>query len=138
VRDQTDRLLGLVIGLVLLSVIIAFVGVVNALGLSVVERSDELGLLQALGMTGRQARSMVRWESVIITLLGSAVGLGLGTMFGWLCVRVLRDEGLTAFSMPTTQIGIAVVVMLGAGVVASVLPARRASHVDVLRAVSME
>ena len=138
VRDQTDRLLGLVIGLVLLSVIIAFVGVVNALGLSVVERSDELGLLQALGMTGRQARSMVRWESVIITLLGSAVGLGLGTMFGWLGVRVLRDEGLTAFSMPTTQIGVAVVVMLGAGIVASVVPARRASHVDVLHAVTIQ
>ena len=138
VREQTDRLLGLVIGLVLLSVIIAFVGVVNALGLSVVERSDELGLLQALGMTGRQARSMVRWESVIITVLGTAVGLALGTIFGWLGVRVLRDEGLTAFTMPATQIGIAVVVMLGAGVVASVLPARRASHVDVLRAVTME
>jgi putative ABC transport system permease protein len=138
VRDQTDRLLGLVIGLVLLSVIISFVGVVNALGLSVVERSGELGLLQALGMSRRQARQMVRWESVIITVLGSVVGLGLGTMFGWLGVRVLRDQGLTTFSLPTLQLVIAVGVMLVAGVVASVVPARRASQVDVLRAVTLD
>ncbi|HEX6257800.1 MAG TPA: FtsX-like permease family protein [Euzebyales bacterium] len=138
VREQTDRLLGLVIGLVLLSVIISFVGVVNALGLSVVERSGELGLLQALGMSRRQARQMVRWESVIITVLGSVVGLGLGTVFGWLGVRVLRDEGLTTFSLPTLQLAIAVGVMLVAGVVASVVPARRASHVDVLRAVTLD
>jgi putative ABC transport system permease protein len=138
VRDQTDRLLSLVIGLVLLSVVIAFVGVVNALGLSVVERSDELGLLQALGMTRRQARAMVRWESVIITLLGTAVGVALGTALGWLGVRVLRDEGLSAFSMPTGQIVVAVGAMLVAGVVASVIPAQRASQVDVLRTVTME
>ncbi|MGI9016758.1 MAG: ABC transporter permease [Euzebya sp.] len=138
VRDQTDRLLGLVIGLVLLSVIISFVGVVNALGLSVVERTSELGLLQALGMTQRQARQMIRWESVIITILGTVAGVGLGLGFGWLGVRVLRDEGLTAFTIPTEQIAIAVLVMLVAGVFASVLPARRASQVDVLRAVTME
>lgn len=138
VREQTDRVLSLVIGLVLLSVIIAFVGVVNALGLSVVERSDELGLLQALGMSRRQARQMVRWESVIVTTLGSLVGLVLGTVFGWLGVRVLRAEGLTAFSFPARQIALALVAMLVAGVVASVIPARRASHVDVLRAVTVE
>ncbi|MBW3605186.1 MAG: FtsX-like permease family protein [Actinobacteria bacterium] len=138
VRDQTDRLLGLVIGLVLLSVIVSFVGVVNALGLSVVERAGELGLLQALGMTQQQARQMVRWESVIITVLGTVVGVAIGLVFGWLGVRVLRDEGLTAFSVPTEQIVIAVVVMLIAGIFASVLPARRASQVDVLRAVTVE
>jgi putative ABC transport system permease protein len=138
VREQTDRLLGLVIGLVLLSVLISFVGVVNALGLSVVERSGELGLLQALGMSRRQARQMVRWESVIITLLGSVVGLGLGTLFGWMGVRVLREEGLTTFSLPTLQLVIAIGVMLVAGVVASVVPARRASQVDVLRAVTLD
>ena len=138
VRDQTNQLLGLVIGLVLLSMIIAFVGVVNILGLSVVERSRELGLLQALGMTQAQARQMVRWESVIITMLGTLIGLGLGTLFGWLGVRVLRDEGLDTFSIPTEQIAIAVVVMLVAGVLASVIPARRASQVEVLRAVTIE
>ncbi len=138
VRDQTDRLLHLVIGLVLLSVVISFVGVVNALGLSVVERSDELGLLQALGMTQGQARQMVRWESVIITTVGTVVGVALGTMFGWLGVRVLREEGLSAFSIPVAQIAVAVIAMLVAGVFASVVPARRASHVDVLHAVTTE
>lgn len=138
VRTQTNQLLGLVIGLVLLSVIVAFVGVVNILGLSIIERGDELGLLQALGMTRQQARQMVRWESVIITMLGTIVGLALGMLFGWLGVRVLRDEGLGAFSMPLDQIAIAVVVMLVSGVLASVLPARRASRADVLRAVTIE
>jgi putative ABC transport system permease protein len=138
VRAQTNQLLGLVIGLMLLSVIVAFVGVVNILGLSVIERGDELGLLQALGMTRQQARQMVRWESVIITMLGTVVGLALGTLFGWLGVRVLRDEGLGIFSVPLGQIGIAVAVMLVSGVLASVLPARRASRADVLRAVTIE
>ena len=138
VRNQTNQLLGLVIGLVLLSVIVAFVGVVNILGLSIIERGDELGLLQALGMTRQQARQMVRWESVIITMLGTVVGLTLGTLFGWLGVRVLRDEGLGTFSMPLQQIAIAVVVMLVSGVLASVIPARRASRADVLRAVTVE
>lgn len=138
VRDETERLLGLVIGLVLLSVVVAFVGVINALGLSVVERTDELGLLQALGMTQRQARQMIRWESVIITVLGTVTGVALGAAFGWLGVRVLRDEGLTTFTIPVPQIVIAVGIVLVAGVIASVAPARRASHVDVLRAVTIE
>lgn len=138
VRDETDRLLGLVVGLVVLSVVVAFVGVVNALGLSVVERADELGLLQALGMTQRQARQMIRWESVIITVLGTATGVTLGAVFGWLGVHVLREEGLTTFTIPVPQIVIAVGVVLVAGVIASVAPARRASHVDVLRAVTIE
>jgi putative ABC transport system permease protein len=138
VRNQTNQLLGLVIGLVLLSVIVAFVGVVNILGLSVIERGDELGLLQALGMTRQQARQMVRWESVIITMLGTVVGLALGTLFGWLGVRVLRDEGLSIFSVPLQHIAVAVVVMLVSGVLASVLPARRASRVDMLHAVTIE
>lgn len=138
VGEQTNRLLGLVLGLVLLSVVIAFVGVVNILGLSVSERSTELGLLQALGMTPQQTREMVRWESVIITALGTVVGVTLGTVFGWLGVRVLRDEGLQVFSMPIGQVVLAVAVMLVAGVVASVLPARRASTIDVVHAVTVE
>jgi putative ABC transport system permease protein len=119
-------------------VIVAFVGVVNILGLSVIERGDELGLLQALGMTRQQARQMVRWESVIITMLGTVVGLALGTLFGWLGVRVLRDEGLGTFSVPLEHIAVAVVVMLVSGVLASILPARRAGRADVLHAVTIE
>lgn len=138
VAAQTNQLLGLVFGLLLLSVVIALVGVVNILGLSVLERTRELGLLQALGMTRGQARQMVRWESVIIALLGAVVGLAVGTGLGWLGVRALRDEGLEVFRLPIMQMSAAVAVAAAAGVLASVLPARRASRVDVLRALQVD
>ncbi len=138
VAAQTNQLLGLVFGLLLLSVIIALVGVVNILGLSVLERTRELGLLQAVGMTRGQARQMVRWESVIIALLGAVVGLAVGTGLGWLGVRALEDEGLEVFRLPLAQMAAAVAVAAVAGVLASVLPARRASRVDILRALRVE
>jgi putative ABC transport system permease protein len=136
--DQADQLLGLVFGLLLLSILTALVGVVNILGLSVLERIRELGLLQAVGMTRQQARAMVRWESVIIALLGALLGLAIGTGFGWVGVRAMADEGLQVFRLPLLQMAAAVTVAGFAGVLASVLPARRASRVDVLRALQAD
>lgn len=138
VADQANQLLGLVFGLLLLSVLVALVGVVNILGLSVLERTRELGLLQAVGMTRGQVRQMVRLESVIIALLGGVLGLSLGTAFAWLVVRVLRDNGLEVFRMPVEQMAAAVVVAAFVGVLASVLPAWRASRIDVLRALQVD
>jgi len=138
VADQTNQLLGLVFGLLLLSVVIALVGVVNILGLSVLERTREIGLLQAVGMTRGQAREMVRWESVIIALLGALLGLVIGVVFGWVGVRALEEEGLEVFRVPVLQMVAAVLVAGVAGVAASVLPARRASRVDILRALQVD
>lgn len=138
VAEQTNQLLGLVFGLLLLSVVIALVGVVNILGLSVLERTREIGLLQAVGMTRGQAREMVRWESVIISLLGALLGLVIGVVFGWVGVRALEQEGLEVFRVPVLQMVAAVLVAGVAGVAASVLPARRASRVDVLRALQVD
>jgi putative ABC transport system permease protein len=130
---QVDQIVGIVYGLLALAVIIAFVGIVNTLALSVFERVREIGLLRAVGMSRRQVRSMVRWESVLISVLGVGLGLVVGVFFGWLLVESLQDEFPLTFVVPVGQLLVAVVVAVVAGVLAGVLPARRAARVDVLR-----
>lgn len=138
ITSQIDQLLGLVYGLLFLSVVIAFFGIVNTLALSVFERVRELGLLRAVGMTRSQVRSMVRWESVMIAVLGAVLGLALGTFFGWLLLEALQDQFRARLVIPVGQLVIAMVVAALAGVLAGVLPARRAAKVDVLRAVTVD
>jgi putative ABC transport system permease protein len=130
-----DQMLGLIYALLALAIVIALLGIGNTLALSILERIRELGVLRAVGMTRQQLRSAVRWESVIIAVQGTAIGLLVGVFFGWALVTALGDEGITTFDIPITSL--AVVVLLGAlaGVAASVLPARRAARIDVLRAV---
>ena len=135
---QVDQIVGIVYGLLALAVIIAFVGIVNTLALSVFERVREIGLLRAVGMSRRQVRSMVRWESVLISVLGVGLGLVVGVFFGWLLVESLQDEFPLSFVVPVGQLLAAVVVAVLAGVLAGVLPARRAARVDVLRAITTE
>ncbi|HEX2577218.1 MAG TPA: FtsX-like permease family protein [Aquihabitans sp.] len=136
--EQMDMILSLIYALLGLAVLIALLGIANTLALSIFERTRELGLLRAVGMTRSQLRSAVRWEAVIIALLGTALGLGLGTLFGWSMVDGLRDEGLTTLSIPTTQLVVVTVVAALAGTAAAVLPARRASRLDVLGAIVSE
>jgi putative ABC transport system permease protein len=136
--SQVDQLVGLVYGLLGLAIVIAFIGIVNTLALSVFERVRELGLLRAVGMSRRQVRSMIRWESVIISVLGVTLGLGVGLFFGWLLVQALQDEFPLRLVIPTVQLVLAVLVAVLAGVLAGVLPARRAARVDVLQAVTTE
>lgn len=138
ISQQTNQLLGLVFGLLFLSIIIALVGIVNTLGLSVLERTRELGLLRAVGMGRSQTRTMIRWESVIIAVFGALLGLVVGVLFGWLGVRALADTGFSQFAVPVGQLALAVVAAGLAGVLAAVLPARRASRVDILRALQVE
>jgi putative ABC transport system permease protein len=138
ITSQIDQLLGLVYGLLALSVVIAFFGIVNTLALSVFERVRELGLLRAVGMTRGQVRSMVRWESVMIAVLGAVLGLAVGTFFGWLLLEALQDQFRARLVVPVGQLAVAVVVAAIAGVLAGVLPARRAARVDVLRAVTVD
>ncbi len=99
--DQAQSLIDV---LLILSVIIAALGVVNTLALSVLERSRELGLLRALGLTRRQTRSMVRWEAVIIALLGALLGLVIGAGMGTAVVRALANQGLSKLSVPAAQL----------------------------------
>ena len=130
-----NGLLALVIVMLLLAVVIALLGIVNTLALSVFERTRELGLLRAVGMTAGQVRAMVRWESVIISMIGALIGAGLGIGLGIALAQALKDEGIKAISVPVPQIALYVVAAALAGVLAAIGPARSASRVDVLRAV---
>jgi putative ABC transport system permease protein len=133
-----DQILSLVTVLLLLAVLIALLGIVNTLALSVFERTRELGLLRAVGMTRGQVRAMVRWESVVISVIGALMGAGLGIGLGIALTRALADEGIEKIAVPGLQLSIYVLAAAVAGVIAAVGPARRASKVDVLRAVVTE
>ena len=99
-----DNLLTFVTVMLLLAVLIALLGIVNTLALSVFERTRELGLLRAVGMTRPQVRAMVRWESVVISLIGALTGAAIGIGIGLALSRALEDEGITGISIPTPQI----------------------------------
>jgi putative ABC transport system permease protein len=139
--DQTknlNQLLALIYGLLFFAVIIAFIGIANTLALSIHERTREIGLLRSVGMGRRQVRTMIRWESVIISLLGAILGLAIGLFFGWCVVVALHDEGITTFD-PGIRTQIAIVLIAGlSGIVAAIFPARRAAKLDVLSSISSE
>ncbi len=138
VHDQIAVLLYLVYALLGLAIIIAVLGVVNTLTLSVVERTREIGLLRAIGLSRRQLRRMIRLEAVVIAVFGAVLGLGLGLVWGVCMHRVLALEGMTALVIPW---GTVLTVVTGAavvGVVAALLPALRASRMNVLEAIAHE
>ncbi|HTW13880.1 MAG TPA: FtsX-like permease family protein [Nocardioides sp.] len=137
-RESIDQLLGIVTALLLLAVVIAVLGIVNTLALSVVERTRELGLLRAVGGTQGQVRSLIRHESVLMSLLGAVCGLIFGTAAGVALSRAFVDEGITSVTIPAQQLLIYLGVALGVGVLAAIGPARRASRVDVLQALSAD
>jgi putative ABC transport system permease protein len=135
---QINQILVFFYLLLALSVIIAFIGIVNTLALSVLERIRELGLLRALGMTKAQLRAMIRWEAVIIAVLGALLGLVVGTFFGWTLVRSLQGQGITTFSLPVGSLIVFVVAAAIAGVLAAIFPGMRAARLDILRAITTE
>jgi len=135
--DNVNQLLGLVFALLALSVIVALLGIVNTLALSVHERTRELGMLRAVGMSRRQVRRMVRGESVITAVIGAILGTLLGIAFALIISRPLADEGFV-FILPVGTLIMFLVLAAVAGVLAAIPPARRASRVDVLRAVTTE
>ena len=136
-NKQVDALVGLVYALLSLSVIVALLGIVNTLALSVHERTRELGLLRAVGMSRRQVRRMVRAESVITAAIGAVLGIVLGIAFAAIVSRPLAEDGFV-FELPVGTLIAVVIVASIAGVVAAIPPARRAAKVDVLRAVTTE
>ncbi len=137
-EDQVNQILGLITALLFLSIIIALFGIVNTLALSIFERTRELGLLRAVGMSRRQVRSMIRGESVIIAVMGAVLGLAVGVLFGFAVVNALSDEGIGSVVIPYGQLLTYVILAGVAGVIAAVFPARRAARLDVLAAISYE
>ena len=118
--------------------IIAFIGIANTLALSIYERTREIGLLRSVGMGRRQVRSMIRWESVIIALIGTLLGLVIGVFFGWCVVEALHNQGINKFDAAPATLFIIVLFAGVSGVVAAIFPARRAAKLDMLQAISTE
>ncbi|HZB40355.1 MAG TPA: FtsX-like permease family protein, partial [Ilumatobacter sp.] len=134
VSSQIDTMLGLFYALLMLAVVIALLGIANTLALSIFERTRELGLLRAVGMARTQVRATVRWESIIIAVFGTTLGLAIGTFFGWAIVRAMADQGIDKLTIPYTSLVVVTAIAGVAGAVAAVLPARRAAKLDVLKA----
>jgi putative ABC transport system permease protein len=134
---RVNSILYLFYALLAMSVLMALLGIVNTLNLSIYERTRELGLLRAIGMTSRQARLLIREESVITAAIGSLVGVALGIFLAWVITRALAGEGIV-FSLPWTQVAAVLAVGLLAGMLAGIPPARRAARVDVLDAIAHE
>lgn len=137
IRNQFAQVFGLLSCLLALALIIALIGIINTLALSVFERTREIGLLRAVGMTRWQTRTMITLESIMIALIGAVLGLMLGIGLGEATAYALREQGLQ-LALPVTFMVALVVVGIVAGIVAAVLPARRAARLDVLQAISTE
>lgn len=135
---QIDQMLYMIYAMLGLAIVIAILGIVNTLALSVIERTREVGLLRAIGLSRRQLRRMVRLESVVIAVLGAVLGVVMGIAFGISLVEALGDQGLNVLSVPWTQLVVFVVLAGLVGVLAAVLPARRAAKLNVLRAITTE
>jgi putative ABC transport system permease protein len=120
-----------------MTVLVSLLGMVNTLILSVMERTRELGLLRAVGMTRRQVRRMIRHESVITALIGAALGLPLGLLLAALVTRALSDIGV-GFSVPGPTLALLALAAILVGVLAAIFPARRASRLNVLDALHYE
>jgi putative ABC transport system permease protein len=132
-----NTVLGIVYVLLVLAIIIALLGIANTLSLSTFERTHELGLLRAVGQTRAQARTMLRWESTIISVLGTVSGVLLGVFVGWALVSASSSPTLDVFAVPAGQLVVFLVVGALAGVVAGIRPARRAARLDVLDAIAV-
>jgi putative ABC transport system permease protein len=130
-----DFLIAAVNALLAMSVIVALVGIVNTMTLSIFERRRELGMVRALGMTRQQVGRMVRFEAVLIGLLGTLVGMGAGILLSWVVISSIAD-GAIDLSFNWARVGLIFLVGILVGVVASIFPARRATRLNMLDAMS--
>ncbi len=138
INQQFDVLFIFVYALLGLSILVAFLGIVNTLSLSVYERFREIGLLRAVGMTRRQIRRMISTEALWIAVLGTLLGTTIGLIYGTLFQRILATEGITYLDIPWLQIGFFIIAGSAGGLVASIWPAWRASRMRILSAISTE
>ena len=137
VTQFITQLLAIFYVLLALAVIVSLFGIVNTLVLSTFERTRELGMLRSIGMTRRQVRRMVRHESVITALIGAGTGIAVGVALAGIVTAMFAKDGLT-FALPVTSLVGVIVVAIGAGVLAAILPARRAARLDPLTALAYE
>lgn len=136
IEGQIDQLLVVINAMLVLAIVVALVGIANTMALSVYERTREIGLLRAVGMSRRQARRMIRWEAVQVALFGSLLGVAVGLVFGVGIVTALPDSFVSTLAFPTGRIAMLLAVCGLAGLLAAALPARRASRLNVLDAIS--
>lgn len=137
-RAQVNTLLYLIYALLGLAIVIAILGIINTLALSVIERTRELGLLRAVGLERSQLRRMVRLESIAIAVLGAVLGIASGLLFGVALQRTFSDTGITVLEIPVMQLVIFLAVAAVVGVLAAVFPARRAAKLNILDAIAVE
>lgn len=137
-KDQIGQLLNIVYGLLALAIIVAVLGVVNTLALSVVERTREIGLMRAIGLSRRQLRRMIRLESVVIAVFGALLGLGLGMGWGTAAQKLLALEGLGVLEIPWPTILTVFVASAFVGLFAALVPAFRAGRMNVLNAIATD
>ena len=136
--EQIAFILNIIYALLGLAIVIAVLGIVNTLALSVIERTREIGLLRAVGLSRAQLRRMVRLESVIVAILGAVLGVLMGIAFGVALQRAIADQGVDVLAIPWVQLAVFVVLSALLGVLAAVFPARRAARLDVLKAIGTE
>ena len=137
-EGQIAQLQVVITALLVLCLVVAFFGIVNTMVLAVLERTREIGLLRAVGMTRRQLQSSVRWEAAIISLFGALLGVALGLLLGWAAVIAIPDSFVSKLGIPWGQLVVYVIVGGLLGVVAAWFPARRAARLDVLEAISTQ
>ncbi|WP_210650925.1 ABC transporter permease [Nocardioides sp. SYSU D00065] len=137
IQQQVNQLLFMIYGLLALAVIIAVIGIVNTLGLSVIERTREVGLLRAIGLSRRRLRRMITLESIAIAVLGAVLGLVVGLLIG-VALRQSLSEDLTVLSLPLGSLAVFLAVAVVFGVLAAIIPAVRASRMKVLEAIATE
>ena len=135
---SVNQILGLVYALLALAVLIALIGIVNTLMLSVFERTREIGLLRAVGMKRRQVRTMIRSEAVILAIFGAIIGIVIGTAMGIALVSSLKQQGITDTVVPASRLVEFLVLAALLGLIAASWPARRAAKLDVLAAIAAE
>ncbi|MCP3988221.1 MAG: FtsX-like permease family protein [Actinomycetia bacterium] len=133
-----DILLNMIYGLLGLAIIIAAFGIANTLRLSTIERTREIGLLRAVGMSRSQVQATIRWEAVITALFGAVLGVIVGLFFGYAIIFALRDEGVSTFSAPVGSLAVVVVLAALVGLVASIIPSIRASRLNILEAIATD
>ncbi len=137
---EIDLFLKLVLGLLVLSVLVAALGIVNTLALAVTERTREIGLLRAVGTQRRQLRQMIRYEAVVVSLFGAVLGVGTGTVLGVVLQKAIAggEDGMVVLAVPYGRLALCVAAAASIGVVAAVWPAARAARLNILQAIATD